>query len=145
MLSTLSRQRGRLSSVVTVSQMTHIDDLISRSAQAVIDSRVFNISRSLQRNCPLNALYAQSTDVAKRGQIGNRHLATQTRILNGEEGQGVTMLAIYFLTQTDDGHDTGHIKIHCAAHAILACTVFLDMAQHTQKAQLEILGKCSKK
>ena len=55
------------------------------------------------------------------------------------------MLAIYFLTQTDDGHDTSRIKIHCAAHAILVCTVFLDMAQHTQKDQLEILAKSSKK
>ena len=80
MLSTLSRQRV---AVVTVSQMTHIDDLISRSAQAVMDSAVFrqHIEEFTKRNCPFNAFYAQSMDVTKRGQTGNRHLATQTRIL----------------------------------------------------------------
>jgi len=39
---------------------------------------------------------------------------------------------------------TSRVEIYCAAHAILACTVFVDMAQHTRKSQLETLAKSSK-
>ena len=37
------------------------------------------------------------------------------------------------------------VKIYCAAHAILACSVFVDMGQHDTKAQLDILAKSSQK
>ncbi|KIM91717.1 hypothetical protein PILCRDRAFT_811009 [Piloderma croceum F 1598] len=37
------------------------------------------------------------------------------------------------------------VKIYCAAPAILACTVFVDMTRHTRAAQLEIMEKSNKK
>ena len=40
---------------------------------------------------------------------------------------------------------SSRVKIYCAAHAILACIVFVDMTRHTQAAQLEILAKSNKK
>ena len=36
------------------------------------------------------------------------------------------------------------MKIYCAAHAILACIVLVDMTWHTPAAQLEILAKTNK-
>jgi hypothetical protein len=101
-------------------------------------------------------LYRESGNVVKSGDSGNWQPAARDRdafvaemrrrcqqVPNSIAEQALRPLCILLLLLMM--LFPSRVKIYFAAHAILACIVFVDMTRHPEEAQLEILRKSNKK